>query len=183
MSSRIRFTCFVLCCLVAHRAVADPPTRLTGKVCSVRSGDTLTVIDDAKRHHRIRLRGIDAPESQQAFGREARKGLVEMVFGKSVTFEVVDRDEDGLEVSDLHAAGRFVNAEMLKSGLAWRMEPSELDEFGTLEEEARRSRRGLWADPQPTPPWEWRERNGMKEPSRLAPRSGPGARPSSLMAR
>lgn len=28
-----------------------------------------------------------------------------------------------------------------------------------LESEARKAQRGIWADPQPVPPWEWRKRN------------------------
>jgi endonuclease YncB( thermonuclease family) len=77
-------------------AVAAPPATFTGKVCSVLSGDSLTVIDVTNRHHRIHLRGVDAPEPQQDFGSEARKGLVDLVFGKTMTIEVIDRGEDGL---------------------------------------------------------------------------------------
>jgi hypothetical protein len=65
-------------------AVAAPPATFTAKVCSVRSGDSLTVIDVTNRHHPIHLRGVDAPEPQQDFGSEARKGLVDLVFGKTV---------------------------------------------------------------------------------------------------
>jgi endonuclease YncB( thermonuclease family) len=49
-------------CLWAHAEI------ITGKVVGVTDGDTVTVLDDAKRQHKIRLSGIDAPEKSQAFG-------------------------------------------------------------------------------------------------------------------
>ena len=70
---------------------------------------------------------------------------------------------NGLEISNLHAVGRFVNGEMVKAGLAWRYEEhDQQNEFGTLEEEARTSRRGLWVDAHPVPPWEWREKKAVR---------------------
>jgi hypothetical protein len=101
--------------------------------------------------------------NDQPFASEARKGLVDLVFGKTVTFEVGGRGEDGLEISNLHAGGRFVNAEMVKAGLAWRYEQhDQQNDFGSLEEEARTNQRGLWVDAHPVPPWEWREKRAVR---------------------
>jgi endonuclease YncB( thermonuclease family) len=56
-----------------------------------------------------------------------------------------------------------VNAEMVKAGLAWRYEEhDQQNEFGTLEDEARTNRRGLWIDAHPVPPWEWREKRAVR---------------------
>lgn len=41
---------------------------IEGRVVSVHDGDTITVLHGAKTQHKIRLAGIDAPESNQAFG-------------------------------------------------------------------------------------------------------------------
>jgi len=46
-------------------AAAQPQT-ITGKVVGVSDGDTITVLDDQKRQHKIRLDGIDAPETTPA---------------------------------------------------------------------------------------------------------------------
>ena len=40
----------------------------TGRVVGVHDGETITVLDDSKAQHKIRLTGIDAPELMQAFG-------------------------------------------------------------------------------------------------------------------
>ena len=54
--------------------------------------------------------------------------------------------------------GRNLNRELVRAGLAWwyrRYAPHDA-ELEALEAEARAARRGLWADPHPVPPWEWR---------------------------
>lgn len=55
--------------------------------------------------------------------------------------------------------GRNLNRELVRAGLAWWYQHYARRELilGDLEQEARAARRGLWADPQPVPPWEWRK--------------------------
>ena len=54
---------------------AAEPATLTGKVVSVHDGDTLRVLDAAGTQHKVRLQGIDSPETRQAFGTKARNRL------------------------------------------------------------------------------------------------------------
>jgi micrococcal nuclease len=148
----------LLLCLIAAPVVAAPPATLTGKVVSVHDGDTLTVLDATKTQHKIRLHGIDAPETKQAFGAVAKKGLADLVFGKVVDVEVVSKDRYGREVGKVHVGSRYVNAEMVRQGLAWRyVHYDKKNDFGGLEDDARKQRRGLWADAHPVAPWEWRK--------------------------
>jgi endonuclease YncB( thermonuclease family) len=58
---------------------------ITGKVVGVSDGDTITVLDASNQQHKIRLDGIDAPESNQGFGSRAKQSLSYLVFGKTVT--------------------------------------------------------------------------------------------------
>ena len=54
--------------------------------------------------------------------------------------------------------GRVLNQELVKAGFAWwyrRYAPDD-ETLVQLEREAREAKRGLWADPDPLPPWEWR---------------------------
>jgi len=75
-----------------------------------------------------------------------------------VSVEKVDEDRYGRTVARVTIGGKLVNAEMVRSGLAWRyVTYDERNEFGGLEDDARRQRRGLWADAHPIAPWEWRE--------------------------
>jgi len=52
---------------------------------------------------------------------------------------------------------------MVRDGFAWRyVRYDKAGEFTDAEREAREKRRGLWADPNPVPPWEYRrERRGV----------------------
>ena len=54
-------------------------------------------------------------------------------------------------------AGEPLNKELLRKGLAWWYQPFVPFErgFKYLQDEAREARVGLWADPNPMPPWRW----------------------------
>ncbi len=55
--------------------------------------------------------------------------------------------------------GRSLNHELVRAGLAWMYRRYTNDQsLNDLEEEALVAGRGLWADPNPVPPWEWRVR-------------------------
>ena len=107
---------------------------------------------------RIRLHGIDCPEKRQAFGKRAKQLTSNLVFGKTVTVQVVDHDRYGRTVGVvLLPDGRSLNHELVRAGLAWMYRRYTNDRsLSDLEEEARVARRGLWADPHAVPPWEWR---------------------------
>ena len=67
----------VIVSMLAGMAVAAEPAMLTGKVVSVHDGDTLTAVDASNTQHKVRLAGIDAPETKQPFGTKARDRLAE----------------------------------------------------------------------------------------------------------
>ncbi len=123
----------------------------------VSDGDTITVLHDGKGE-RIRLHGIDCPEKRQAFGKRAKQLTSNLVFGKTVTVQVLDRDRYGRTVGVvLLPDRRSLNHELVRAGLAWMYRRYTHDQsLSDLEEEARVARRGLWADPHAVPPWEWR---------------------------
>ena len=65
---------------------------ITGRVVGIADGDTLTVLDASKRQHKVRLRGIDAPEKAQPFGNVSRQHLAKLVFAQVVTVDVSKKD-------------------------------------------------------------------------------------------
>jgi endonuclease YncB( thermonuclease family) len=128
------------------------------RVVRVSDGDTFVGLDSENRQVKVRLHGVDAPEARQPFGTVARKALADLIAEKVVSVEEVDRDRYGRVVGRVTIGGKLVNAEMVRSGLAWRyVTYDKRNEFGGLEDEARRHRRGLWADAHPVAPWEWRK--------------------------
>jgi endonuclease YncB( thermonuclease family) len=110
------------------------------------------------KKYRIRLRGIDAPESAMPYGKEAKEELTKILEGKCLTVLVFDQDQYGRCVGDIYCNGIFVQEQMLKKGLVWHYKAydrrQELDQW---EKEARAKRVGLWASSHPEMPWEWRK--------------------------
>jgi micrococcal nuclease len=132
----------------------------TGPVVSVLDGDTIEVL--YKRHpERIRLSGLDCPEKGQAYGKHAKHAASELVYGKEVTLQTHGFDKYGRTLADvLLSDGTNVNHALVKDGWCWwyrKYAPGDTVLEG-LEKDAREARKGLWADPHPMPPWEWRRR-------------------------
>jgi micrococcal nuclease len=142
----------------------------TAKVIGVNDGDTLTVLRD-RTSVKIRLDGVDAPESGQAFGNRARQAASSLAFGQVVTVRPKEYDRYGRLVAEVVLPdGRVLNHELVRQGSAWwfrRYAPDNAT-LATLEGEAREARRGLWADPKPTAPWEWRAAQHRSEQREIA---------------
>lgn len=137
---------------------ALPTAPLSGPVVGISDGDTLTVLVD-QRPVKVRLWGIDTPEKAQAFGAKAKLALSEMAFGKQAVVEVRDIDRYGRSVGWVTVAGKPVNLALVQQGMAWwyqRFAP-RADDLREAEAKARAAKLGLWADPAPQPPWEFRK--------------------------
>lgn len=135
----------------------------TGQVVSVTDGDTIKVLQDG-RETKIRLYGVDCPEKNgQAFGMKAKDFTASLVAGKLVDVEPVDQDRYGRTVGIVTVAGLNLNGELVKNGFAWVYRQycrrGECSVWLQNESRARESRIGLWLDPVPMPPWDWRREN------------------------
>lgn len=136
---------------------------ITGRVVGVSDGDTVTVLDASKRQHRVRLLGIDAPEKDQDFGQASKRNLSDLVFGREVTVEYEKQDRYGRTLGKVMVGGRSANLEQVRAGLAWfyrhyaeDVPSGDRQELEVTEGEARRARKGLWVQSNPTPPWDFR---------------------------
>jgi len=131
-------------------------------VVSVHDGDTLTVLIE-RRQMKVRLSDIDAPELGQPFGTRSRQSLAELCFGKPAALDVRGRDRYKRTIARVRCAGTDANAEQVRRGYAWtftRYARSDSPLYA-IQNEARAAHRGLWIDPSPVPPWDWR-RNGRR---------------------
>lgn len=147
----------------ATRGQAPAIRILEGKVVGVADGDTITVLGADNRQTRIRLQGIDAPESRQAFGQASKQNLSDLIFGRQVVVEYEKTDRYGRTLGKVLTGGHDVNLEQVKAGLAWHYKyyqdeqsPNDRRLYADAETEARSARRGLWAEPGPIPPWDFR---------------------------
>ena len=133
----------------------------TGRVVGIIDGDTLEVLHH-QRAERIRLSGIDCPEKGQAYGQKAKHAVADLAFGKDVTVQTHGHDKYKRTLAELRLSdGTSVNQQLVKQGWCWwyrKYAPGDTVLEG-LEKAARESRKGLWVDPHPVPPWEWRKRS------------------------
>jgi endonuclease YncB( thermonuclease family) len=150
---------------LASSAAAQPtayPFSLEGRVVGVTDGDTIKILV-GERQHKIRLNGIDAPEMGQAYGRKSKDRLAALVAGKKVEVLVRDTDRYGRYVGDVLVDGKSAGAELVAVGLAWHyLEYSKDERLAALEKAARAQRLGLWADPRPIAPWDYRRHKREK---------------------
>lgn len=143
--------------IVLFLAVPGLADTFSGRVVAVTDGDTIKVMHQG-RAERVRLQEIDCPEKHQAFGKRAKQFTAALVMGKEVTVIAEKADRYGRTLGYVILPdGRNLNRELVKAGLAWWYRHYSSDSsLGELEAEARAAKRGLWRDPQPVPPWEFR---------------------------
>ena len=171
---------FALSNFAAHAATQTFDARVVG----VADGDTITVLDANKVQHRIRLAGIDAPEKGQPFAERSKQTLRRMVMGRNARIEWDEQDRYGRLVGKVWVTPAGINCAQepcpktldagraqLTVGLAWHYLGRHQDEEDSLayefdEMEARARRVGLWSEPDPVAPWDWRHGNAK------APKSG-----------
>ena len=178
-----RPTCLGLLCLASTLVFCRPAgaDSYSGKVVRVADGDTITVLRDGKPQ-KIRLQGIDTPEKAQAYGQKAKKFTLALVAGKVVRVKVVTIDRYGRTVGVVHVGSKCLNEALLRAGLAWHYKQySKSKRYAALEKEARRKKRGLWADKNPTPPWDWRRQNRGFGRGRHRPAPRPAAKCSGTL--
>lgn len=156
--------CFFLwlLCVVPPLAAAD----VEGKVVGIADGDTVTILDGLDRQYKVRLAGIDAPERGQPFGQRSKQQLSECAFGKTANVEGNKVDRYGRLVGKVHVNGVDCNLRQVEQGLAWHYKqyvleqpPADRTQYDAAEAAARRERLGLWKDPTPIPPWDFRRRS------------------------
>ena len=125
-------------------------------VTGVADGDTLYANVDG-HSIRIRLAQIDAPEKAQAFGRRSEQSLRELVGKKQVELAWKSLDRYGRPIAQVSVDGLDVSAEQVRRGLAWVFRRYSNDALRiALESQAKSAGLGLWADPHPFAPWDWR---------------------------
>jgi endonuclease YncB( thermonuclease family) len=172
----------LLSSLATARADELPASVLAGTVIKVRDGDSLVVdlaggpAGGAANTIEVRLHGADAPESDQPGGAQARDFLRRRVLNRRVEIEPVDQDRYDRMVGVVYRDGANVNAALVAAGHAWAYrrflaDVPGADDFCRLEDEARKARRGLWAQPTDRwiPPWLHREIRRFP-PGELQPR-------------
>lgn len=142
---------------------------VSGRIVGISDGDTLTLLDARRVQHKIRPIGIDAPEKRQAFGKRAKSALSALAYGRHAEADCRKFDRDKRRLCVVYVDGRDIGLEQVKAGMAWwfrryakEQTLQERIDYEKTELRAKRHRDGLWSDPNPIPPWEWRHRRHQR---------------------
>lgn len=149
---KLRAIAIALFWLVSGPALAD-----NARVVDVLDGDTLTVRIGSLQLE-VRIEDIDAPELSQPYGDRSRDSLAVLCLDQSVKLELAARDRGSDAVGRVNCGGKDASSYQVERGLAWVYHgyaPTNSPLY-KLEAKARDAQRGLWADPESMPPWEWR---------------------------
>ena len=136
-------------------AQKNEPQVLVGRVITIHDGDTYTILVNGNQQVKVRMQGIDAPESGQDFSRKAKDYLKSLIIQKEVTLKYTEKDHyERLLAYTYLPDGREAGQEMLKAGYAWHFKLyNSSKELSQMEETARMEKKGMWLDPHPVEPW------------------------------
>jgi len=174
-NSLIIFSMAAIIYLSATHLFASKPIRtVDGIVTQVTDGDTVKLETEEGTKLKIRLYGIDAPETEklnhrtgmvskpgQPYGEEAYKALKTKMLDSKVRVDIMAVDRYKRMVGIVYLNNRNINLEMVKEGWAWAYREylgrPYASEYIDAENEARAKKLSLWQQPNPQPPWEFRK--------------------------
>ena len=155
---------FLIAGLTAFISIPAPQAvirTVTGTVTKVSDGDTIHVTTPEHTKLKVRLYGIDAPETPkinkrsgriskpgQPYGEESWKALEIKIMRKQVKLDIIDIDKYRRMVGMIWLGDRNINLEMVSEGYAEAyveyLKPPYRSEFIEAEREAKSAGRGIW---------------------------------------
>ncbi len=156
---------FLFLCFVFLPETSQAET-VEGVVRAVYDGDTVLLATRSQSRLKVRLYGIDAPETKkpdqpgQPYGGIAKRTLMYKIMGRTVFAEIMDKDQYQRAVAVVSYNGRDINREMVAEGMAWAyrnyLKGAYASEYIEAEQRARSRHLGLWRDNNPLAPWDYR---------------------------
>lgn len=170
ISAFLFFFLICLCISAATHAIDYPVTR--GAVIKVIDGDTVVIRPYSGQPFNCRLYGIDAPEISrnkkpgQPHGNAAERELMNLVLNTTVDVTLTGKSSFDLDICIIKKMRMDICLEMVRRGYAWAyreyLSGPYMSDYVNAETEARKMRRGLWQQVNPTPPWEFRRNYRFK---------------------
>jgi len=110
------------------------------------------------------LDGIDCPEPEQEFGKEASEFTTSFVYKKKLTVDIRNYDDDDRMIGRVALDGEDLSLRLVEEGLAWCVKKNSDKKLVKAQKKAKKAKKGLWKQAKPTPPWTFREvRRKLKE--------------------
>lgn len=152
--------------LISYSAVpagvrAESSGNLVGYIGRVWGGDNFEFGDESALHYFF-MTGVDCPEPGQPFYEQSKKFLLKNYRHKLLELTIDGYDESKVEFGhaiyvDENGQSTDVGLSLIENGMAW-YSGSEFEgaqAYRDAFEKAKREKIGLWAQPNPVPPWEF----------------------------
>lgn len=139
---------------------------LSGRAVKIIDGDTFDLLTADNNIYRIRLHGIDCPERGMDYYKVAKTALGDLCLDHQLKVIIRNKDRYKRSVGDVYTEDEntWINQQMVAGGYAWHYTRYDNDaRLVTAMIAARKARLGLWAIPNPTPPWEWRKERRQRK--------------------
>ncbi len=158
--------------LLACAAPLAMAKSLWGKVTGVKGQQVLSFEAEGGNYD-LRLYGVELPEPGQPFALQARARLEALTVGKQVRFRLQYRTQTGELLVKLllgETADTDVAVQLVREGLAWKQPDVAYKPFSKTEPDiltaadaaARQAGLGVWSQPSPVAPWDYRARPSGK---------------------
>lgn len=152
---RTLYITLLFCLLASPLATADSYPKITRYY----DGDTVK-IDNGLRQYKLRLRDIDAPERNQAYGKQAKRALIQLCKNAQIQVQLSGIDKYQRDLGYLHCNQQSASLYMVANGYAWYNQRYAMDDsLLQAQQQARQQKLGLWRAKSPTPPWQWRQKH------------------------
>lgn len=142
---------------IDHTEEVTANKRLTGKIIKVIDGDTVTLLDNNGKKRKIRLDGIDCPETGQEYGEEATRYVEKIAMSKCVCVEIKGTDIYNRTLGIIYVDDLNINEQLLTKGLAWVYKYNKDPAYHQLERKAREKKKNIWSNPNSVDPSTWRK--------------------------
>jgi micrococcal nuclease len=121
-------------------------------------GDSFEILVNGIKQDEVRLNNIDAPELSQAYGPEAKAALAAIIEVQPIRIVPFGVDQSGRKLAQVWVGGQLVNKALVQAGSAWAFTPMLQDpSYVPLQLSAKAAKIGLWAGPNPVPPWQYHD--------------------------
>lgn len=159
--------------VIPSATIDDKVSLIEGKVTLVYDGDTISVETKERKIYSIWLKGVDAPENKQNYGKKSRKTLADLIEGKDVKVVIYKKGLYDRYIGIVYLDGQDVGLRQIEAGMAWHFKQYDYEQtmeerkkYAQAQQKAQSEKLGLWEDKNPTPPWDFRNGTKSKEPDK-----------------
>lgn len=157
MKENLKFKNIVFFTVLVIAAAGLSGATFTGWGYKALDGDSITVAISTEKIISIELEGIDCPEPEQDFGKEATEFTKNFIYKKKVKVEIKTYDTEERVVGRVFLEDKGLSLALIEAGLAWYDKKKGPDKkLAKAQKKAKKAKIGLWSKVKPTPPWIFR---------------------------